>query len=206
MAPSPCWLRRMLGYDVVEGDLGWFGHCWESGNLKQPLVSACDGCCWGATGAESAKSGTQFPLASLPPPFYFLFSLCLYLDHRLKHTNGSLREVHKKNPVSGLRKVKRLFCSLQKVKAHDQLSDAARLFALFSVLSFLSSCIPLLGLWRRRPSVAIGYTSISVVRRSQGCLCIMSTVDLQHVFNCMNTCARVMPIILYDGSIFKSVG
>lgn len=75
--------------------------------------------------------------------------------------------------------MKRLFCSLQKVKAHDQLSDAARLFALFSVLSFLSSCIPLLGLWRRRPSVAIGYTSISVVRRSHLCpqlICSMCSI------------------------------
>lgn len=205
MAPSPCWVRGVLGYDVVGGGLGWFRHCWESGNLKQPLVSACDRCCWGAIGAESAKSAIQFPLAFLPLPFIFSLAFVSTWTTDLNILMEAWEEYTKKT-VSGLRKVKRLFCSLQKVKAHDQISDAARLSVLFSVLSFPSSCIPLLGLWRRRPSIPISYTSISVVRRSQGCLCIMSTVDLQRVFNCIQTCVCVMPIILYDGSIFKSVG
>lgn len=99
MPPLPCWLRGVQGYDVVGGGSGWFGHCWEAENLKQPLVSGCDRCCWlGCHWGRicTISSSVSFGLSS--PPFYFLFCLFPNMDHRLKHTNRSLREVSKKNP------------------------------------------------------------------------------------------------------------
>lgn len=67
-------------------------------------------------------------------PFYFLFSIFLNMDHRPKHTNGSLREASKKTPVSGRTNMKKLSCSLEKVKEHGQIIEYQ--FCFFFPLTF----------------------------------------------------------------------
>lgn len=85
-------------------------------------------------------------------PFYFLFSIFLNMGRRLKHTNGSLREASKKTPISGLKNVKRLSCSLEKVRGKKgQLVEYQ--FCFFFPLTFLD--------WDSEADMALGTRSIA---------------------------------------------